>query len=195
MKKLVYGVGVNDHHSTTIDSNGKHYNFYNAWVNMLMRCYSKSYQLDFPTYTGCTVCDEWHSLTAFKQWHDLNYVNGYDLDKDLLVPGNKVYSPNTCAYVPKPLNYLLLDRSRFRGAYPMGVSYDKSRGKFLSIVTIDGKAKNCGRFNTVHDAEQAYKKAKNAEILRKVNQYTGTVDRRVLYSLTRIAYGLLQEIE
>lgn len=59
-----------------------------------------------PTYEGCTVCDEWLYFSNFKKWFDENYIEGFQLDKDIIIRGNKVYSPQTCCFVPKEINII-----------------------------------------------------------------------------------------
>lgn len=90
--KLVYGVGINDL-DVPFAMNGSNLKFYGTWNNMLNRCYSEKYQAKNPTYRGCTVCNEWLSLSTFKEWFDANYRTGMELDKDILVKGNRVYCP------------------------------------------------------------------------------------------------------
>ena len=95
MYSLVSGVGINDIEINTKDK------CYKVWHSMMNRCYSKKYHSKFPTYQNCSVCNEWTYLSNFKRWFDENYVDGYVLDKDILVKGNKVYSPETCCFVPE----------------------------------------------------------------------------------------------
>lgn len=70
------------------------------WSAMFARCYSGEY----PTYHNCSVAEVWFNFQVFAEWHDENYVEGYDLDKDIKFPGNKVYSPDNCMYVPRAAN-------------------------------------------------------------------------------------------
>lgn len=118
--KLVYGVGVNDYDSD-VYNNKIPLNSYKSWGHMIERCYSPRFQIRNPTYIGCSVCDEWLLFSNFKKWFDENYVDGFALDKDILVEGNKVYSPDTCRFVPQYLNNLLNNRVRVRENLPRGV--------------------------------------------------------------------------
>jgi len=72
---------------------------YTAWKNMLKRCYDTQYQEKNSTYKGCSVVKEWHNFQNFAKWFDENYIEGYDLDKDIRVKGNKVYGPEFCVFV------------------------------------------------------------------------------------------------
>lgn len=71
MKKLVYGVGINDANyvvKPTINGKQQWCSFYQAWTGMLERCYSAKWQAKSPTYIGCMVCEEWHSFMSFRAW-------------------------------------------------------------------------------------------------------------------------------
>ena len=74
---------------------------YQAWTKMLERCYSQDWAAKYPTYDGCTVCDKWLNFQSFADWFDVNYIEGYHLDKDILAPSRrgKLYSPSRCMYV------------------------------------------------------------------------------------------------
>lgn len=100
-KKRVWGVGIND---CEIRSKEK---VVIVWRDMLQRCYDSNFVENNHTYTGCSVCDEWLYLSNFKKWFEENYVEGYQLDKDILVKGNKVYSPETCCFVPREITLYL----------------------------------------------------------------------------------------
>ena len=82
---------------------------YMCWYNLKKRCGS------IGTYRDATICDEWSDFQTFKSWYLINHREGFELDKDLKFPGNKYYSPETCLFIPKPLNLKLV-----RGG---GVSY------------------------------------------------------------------------
>lgn len=94
---------------------------------MIHRCYLKSNELN---YADKFVTEEWRIASNFKSWMEQQDWEGKELDKDLLVYKNKVYSPETCVFVSKEVNNFLIKSSRNRGLYPIGVSYDKTREKF-----------------------------------------------------------------
>ena len=58
---------------------------------MLKRVTDIGYQELHPNYIDCTVCEEWLNLDSFGEWFDNNYVEDYELDKDLIENGNKIY--------------------------------------------------------------------------------------------------------
>lgn len=90
---------------------------YKVWSSMMERCYSKSFMLKRNSYKDCTVCKEWHNFQNFAKWcneqQDFD-KDGYQLDKDLKVLGNKIYSPTTCLFVTCEVNNFLV------GLYPSG---------------------------------------------------------------------------
>ena len=132
-QKLVHGVGINDYEEL-ITLNGKQIPEYTVWAGMLKRCYSPKWLEQRPTYKGCTVADEWLYFSNFKQWLDDNGYkpNVHHIDKDILIPGNKIYSPSTCLLVTLAINNLLTDRGNARGSYPMGVTL--FRGRFRAAA-------------------------------------------------------------
>ena len=161
-KQTAYGVGINDL-AEPVYKNGNNLKFYNIWNAMLQRCYSDKYQAKNPTYVGCSVCDEWLLLSTFKIWFDANYRDGMELDKDILITGNKVYGPAACRFVPHHINRLLTDSGAIRGDYPLGVSAMKPSPKTRRISTTY-TARCCGghgkslykTFKTVAEARQWY---------------------------------------
>jgi hypothetical protein len=88
---------------------------------------------------------------------------GKELDKDLLSQGNKIYSPETCVFVDLNVNHFILDRSAKRGDFPIGVSFDKVRGKFQSYCgnPFTGKSSNLGYFDCPEKAHEAWRKRKH----------------------------------
>lgn len=164
MKELVQGVGINDI-DEDVKVDGKHLPFYRTWVAMLNRCYSTKLHLTQPTYIGCTVCEEWKYLSNFKKWYEENYIEGFQLDKDILVEGNKVYSPERCRFVPQYLNLLLNTRNNDRGSLPLGVIERKIYGN-NKTTSYYGKCngirgeKLSKTFKTIHEAQAWYSETK-----------------------------------
>ena len=160
-QKLVQGVGINDL-AEPVEINGKSLKFYNTWKSMLQRCYSEKRQTKKPTYRGCSVCDEWLSLSTFKEWFDANYRTGMELDKDILVKGNRVYCPEACSFIPRYINNLLTDAGAIRGELPCGVVAQKpsSHGQINTTYTARCRDGHGGMrrktFKTVAEARQWY---------------------------------------
>ena len=179
-KKLVYEHGIND---VSTRSNNK---VYKTWVGMLERCYSPKYHLKEPPYLKCIVCAEWRYFSKFKEWFEDSangYQEGYELDKDILVKGNKVYSPNTCCFVPQELNKLLMLRKSKRGKLPIGVAF--TGFSYRVQISLYGKRACFGRFSTPEVAFLAYKKAKEQYVKELAEKYykEGKITERVYNAL------------
>ena len=101
-RSLVQGVGVNDaDYTVCIKRNNKiiwRCPFYIKWRNMIERCYSPLWHKRYPSYIGCSVCPEWRYFSKFRFWMSTQKWKGMELDKDILVKGNRVYSPDTCCF-------------------------------------------------------------------------------------------------
>lgn len=138
--KLVCGVGNND--VRCISKTNK--KLYDNWVDMLKRCYLET---RWPSYRGCSVATEWHTLSNFKKWYEENYVDGWQLDKDLLYPRNKIYSKETCLFIPHKINSLLTFTNKNRGEHPLGVSFN---GKYVSVCST-GKGNNGVRVKKIFE--------------------------------------------
>lgn len=168
--KTIYTVGVNDADymiNPTIDGKQVMCPFYLKWQNMLERCYSIKYQTKKPTYIGCTVTDEWLTFSNFKSWMVKQDWQGNHLDKDLIIQGNKVYSPETCLFVTGSINTLLTDCKAARGKLPQGVSWNKKNKKHHAYCRVNGKLKHLGYFSTPEAAHEAYKEFKY-QVIRDV---------------------------
>jgi len=186
--KLVCGIGVKgmDYPTTGNADNMQYSQIYRLWINMLTRCTEK-FQTAHHTYVGTTCSENFKSYTFFTEWcyvqagFTAEAVGGcWQLDKDILVKGNKLYSEETCIFVPRRINMLLVKRDSKRGKYPIGVHFDKSIGKFIALHGDgSGKQKYLGCFLTKEDAFLAYKTSKEALIKQVANEYKEQLDSRV----------------
>lgn len=160
---------------------------YKTWSHMLERCYDPYYINGFPTYRDCTVCDEWHNFQNFAKWYDENYYEveeeRMELDKDILVKGNKTYSPDTCMFVPRNINSMFVKRDNSRGSCPIGVRCLKLNEKYCSSIVIDGRRIYLGNFENCEDAFYEYKKAKEYEIKRRAEKYKSKIPNRLYIAL------------
>lgn len=154
---------------------------------MLQRCYSHKCHEKYPTYIACGVHDDWIYFCNFKNWFDINYVKDFCLDKDILVKGNKIYSPETCCFVPQEINTLLVKSNGSRGQHPLGVSYHSQRNKFQVRMGISNIGKHLGFFNTANEAFKAYKTAKETHIKEVATEYytKGKITERVYQALMK----------
>ena len=168
---LVFGVGVNDAwYQVVMIINGKKClcNTYVLWKAMLNRCYGELSLSKQPTYKDCNVCEEWLLYSNFEKWCDLNYVYGYDLDKDLKIKNNKIYCPENCLFVPRAINNVI-NVKRKCGIYPVGVT--KCGNSYRAKLSIDSVRVSLGCYSTPEIAYEVYKNSKNKELDRKSIQY------------------------
>lgn len=170
---LVYGVGINDY-GGNVKCNNVHIKSYHTWVAMLARCYSKDFLRKNHTYCECAVCDEWLHFSKFKEWYDKNSIDGCSLDKDILVKKNKVYSPDTCCFVPNEINSLLCKSDKKRGNMPIGVCERKMVHGLKYVAYLNNSTKkhfHLGTFSTPEEAFIAYKNAKESYIKEIAAKY------------------------
>ena len=100
----IRGVGYVGEGTYKSSAKGKPTKEYQTWMDMIIRCYDAKHHIKNPTYTGCTIVRAWHNFQVFAKWFNEHYIEGYHLDKDIKVPGNKVYGPDTCTFVPASAN-------------------------------------------------------------------------------------------
>mgnify|MGYP004457311729 CR=1 FL=1 len=144
---------------------------YQKWQNMLQRCFDNKYKEKYPTYKGVICCERWLCFTNFledfeilKQEYNWSNDEKLNLDKDILNKGNKIYSLENCVLVPNWINMLFTKCDASRGNYPIGVS--KKNKKYQAHCSVNGKQTRLGLYNTIEEAFNAYKQAKENEIKR-----------------------------
>jgi len=154
---------------------------YAHWSSMLARCFCEEYRNKYPTYEGTMVCDEWLNFTVFAKWcrEQPEFLLGHKvfLDKDILNKGNKLYSTETCTFVPHDVNTLFTKADASRGKYPIGVSYCTTRNVITACVRIDKRTKYLGRFESATDAFYAYKKAKESYIKEIADKFKSVISK------------------
>mgnify|MGYP000750615845 CR=1 FL=1 len=180
----IHGVGVVG--DAEIQINGKLLKEYVIWRAMLKRCYDSKSHLNDPTYKDCSVSDNFKYYPYFKDWCSKQVgfgKEGWQLDKDILVKGNKVYSEDTCCFVPKDLNSLLTHRKKDKGLYPVGVSYKPRINRYIAQIRKFKENIHLGCFATPDEAFCAYKEAKEAYIKEVAELYKDRIDPRVYEAL------------
>lgn len=172
----IYGIGYLGEGKYKAYINNKATIQYSKWFNMMSRCYDEKSHARYPNYKECSVDVQWHNFQSFAKWFDENYyeVEGEKmcLDKDILTKGNKIYSPETCIFVPERINILFINRNMHRGDFPIGVSYDKTSNKYSAQCSIgNGKRKHLSNHNTPEEAFYSYKKFKEQLIKQIAEEY------------------------
>ena len=154
-RSKVCGIGINDaDYLVQPTVNGKKIKcpIYTMWSSMILRCYDSKYSSRFSTYQTCSVDKKWHSFMSFREWvlSQPTYA-GLDLDKDLLSPNNKVYSPETCILVPHLVNVFLCNKRTMNTGNPIGVT--KTRLGYVAEVSLLGKGR--WRSKVVYSIDEA----------------------------------------
>ena len=154
---------------------------YDAWHDMIRRCYYTGYHKKNPTYIDCEVCDEWLNFQDFAKWYENNYYQienqQMNLDKDILVKNNKIYSPETCIFVPHDINSLFTKTNTKRGKYPIGVHFKKNKyhvqiQKYKQVIYL-------GTYDTPEEAFMVYKTAKENHIKEMADKYKDLIPKKL----------------
>lgn len=186
----LYGVAINDaNYKTRITENyykdGKRTSkdlwvcpYFLRWKQMLGRCYGKSTS---SAYKDIKVCDEWLLFSNFKSWMETQDWEGMQLDKDLILKGNTLYSPEYCIFIPKEVNYFIIDHKKSEYC---GTSFHKVIGKYQANLSnpFTGKNENLGYYSTRKEAHEAWKARKRslANILVEQLPKNGTTIKMLL---------------
>ena len=182
----VYAVGVIGSKYPT-RFNNKSLPQYEHWKGMIRRCYNDEERGKFKTYKGCTVSENFLHYEYFYEWCNKQTgfnCDNFDLDKDLLVKGNKVYSEHTSIFLPREINSALTKNDKTRGEYLIGVSWHKATKKFISQVDIGLKSqKHLGLYTTELEAFNAYKEAKENYLKDLANKWKDKIDSRAYNAL------------
>lgn len=170
-RKLIYGVGVNDSPTKVdrhVEVGGVRVRvkcpIYVKWKGMFDRCFDEKHHLKtHQSYLGCSIHPDWIYFTNFKAWVKSQDWEEKQLDKDLLLKGNKVYSPEYCCFLNQQVNMFLCARTKSRGIHPIGATYDKAKSKFKSHCCnpFTKICENLGYFPTALEAHYAWKSRKH----------------------------------
>jgi hypothetical protein len=153
---------------------------YITWVNMLNRCYDENIRYKFPTYKNVTVCDEWHNFQNFAEWFELNYVENWHLDKDIINPKAKIYSPETCCFVPQEINLVIFLRTTNANGF-FGIT--KKGNRYQVRLNKKTKRVHLGTYDSEEEAFYVYKKEKESYIKEIANKWRGMISDKVYESL------------
>ena len=180
-EKTVRGKGYLGEGNAITRINGDQTRQYLVWSSMLNRCYSEKYHIKQPTYIDCEVSDNFCNFNYFYQWDIDNYYEISNetmcLDKDILIKGNKIYSEDTCIYVPQRINNLFTKSDSARGELPIGVHH--CGNKYSSYCSINKKDVYLGIFDTVEDAFNSYKEYKEELIKKVADEYKELIPYRL----------------
>lgn len=183
-KQPIFGVGINDYEGQ-VKVNGVHIQSYTIWRDMLKRLYGPDANEKKPSYKNVKICDEWLYFTSFKDWfdsHEIYFHKRWHLDKDLLCRtlglDYKIYSPDTCVFLPPEINGALATQPKYRTDLPIGIRRAESGKYHATLCSGLLNSKHLGTFNTINEAFMAYKKAKEIWLKYLANKYKTELDPR-----------------
>ena len=162
---------------------------YRAWLGMMQRVTNEKVQAKHTSYKDCTISEDFKSFDYFKEWYNCQIgcdQDGWHVDKDLLVKGNKIYSAETCVLLPQQINTLITGANAIRGDLPKGVYYDKSKSvnsRYRARVSQEGKYVCYGSYSNPEDAWLAYKGAKEAWVKVVAERWKDQIDLRAYEAL------------
>lgn len=198
-ERRYYGKGFLGEGKYKMSENRKHTKEYKIYHSMLKRCYDPKYQEKYPTYKGCKVEDYLLNFQNMCEWIKNNYykVPGERmcLDKDILYKGNKVYSRETCIFVPERINLLFIKNNNDRGDCPIGVTPTSSGNYEAKCNNGYGKMDYLGTYSTKEEAFQAYKEYKENLIKEVINSYEGRIPEPFYTRLKEAMYNYKVEID
>lgn len=187
--KTVHKVGYLGEGEYNVTEDGTYTDHYLTWNRMMERVYSEKSLIRFPSYIGCSIAEEWHNFQNFAAWHDENIYDCGEklhLDKDILVKGNKVYSPETCVFVPRRINNLFITKQNKRGDSPIGTSWNKDENKYISqCANGKGEQVYLGYFNTLEEAFCTYKSYKETIIKQVANEYKNKIPEKLYITMMK----------
>ena len=194
-----YGVGYLGEGKYKTKENGKFTDEYDIWHHMIQRCYDPKYQEKEPTYKGCAVENYFLNFQNMGEWINENYyeIHGEKmcLDKDILCKGNKIYSRNTCVFVPQRINNLFTKCDNSRGKNPIGVHPNSSGNYQVHCNNGYGKQISLGTYNSKEEAFQVYKQYKESLIKETIDSYEGKIPEPHYSRLREAMYNYKVEMD
>lgn len=181
--KSIWGVGYLGEETETHFVNNACIPSFGAWTNMIKRCYAEHLRHKHLAYTNCTMCDEWHNYQNFRSWYDTNYYDIREgrmhIDKDVMVKDNKVYSPETCIFLPQRINMIFMKKNR------MIIDADLPTGLRRTVVGFSAtyNTKWLGNFKTLKEALYYYNIEKQIHINKVAEEYRGRIPDFIYYAL------------
>ena len=177
-----HGFGVTDVPAVV---NGKRNKYARMWEAMISRVFSGKDK----AYSDVAISKDWELLSTFL--NDVKDFVGYDkviyegwvLDKDILSNGRKIYSKDSCCFVPPKLNSFMVSYNKPKGDYLLGVHFCNREKKFVAQGRIDGKQKGLGYFDNEVDAHEAYLKNKQQQLVVILDEFSDDLCEKVVVAL------------
>lgn len=158
---------------------------YSKWLHMLDRCYGSLRDTYAPSYEGVTVSEEWHNFQTFAGWVKMQRgygKRGWHLDKDILNPGAKHYSPENCLLVPAYINTFFTKPTR-ENDLPLGVTKVSGYDHYKVAINFLGKRRHVGTFICKEEASRAFMEFKNKFTYDLAQIYKDEIDPKLYQKL------------
>lgn len=156
---------------------------YQTWCCMLARCYSQKVCDRQPRYLDCTAHEDFHDFQKFCEWASCQagYGKGWQLDKDFLSE-TKMYSPETCLFLPREINNFLIGRSANRPGMLKGVCA-RGKGYVAQCQLGNGRKFQSKVLSSVHEAWLQYKQVKEGYAKEIAAKWQSQIDPRAYEAL------------
>ena len=198
-ERRTFGIGYLGEGKYKTRENGKNSDKYVIWHSMLTRCYDPKYQEKYTTYKECKVEEYLLNFQHMGEWIEENYykVSGEKmcLDKDILCKGNKIYSRDTCIFVPERINNLFVKKDNSRGKDPIGVYQLPSGNYRVTCHNGYGKQIPLGTYSTEEEAFRVYKEYKERVIKETIDSYEGKIPEPFYSKLKTAMYNYEVEMD
>lgn len=186
LSPTVYGVGMIGVGEGKATEGGKSTKEHRTWLEMLRRVYSKEQRIKRPTYEGVSVDKEWLNFQKFYDWSKGKvWGEGFHLDKDLILPKNRVYYEGGCTLIPPELNSFISLDKRGGKSLPLGVNFKKEIDKFVTQISRGGRKMHLGSYPCPDEAFKVYREAKNEHARELADKWEGKVDERAIQALRK----------
>ena len=148
-------------------------------------------QKTYASYVGVTLSEDFDTFEKWLEWakqqigfgNTSNNGKVWPLDKDILLKGNKLYSPDYCVFIPNEINNFVTNRKADRGEYPIGVHYSTKEKKYIASCSMNSKKYYIGGYHSIEESFMAYKQFKEQAAKQLATQYNNLVDIRVINAL------------
>lgn len=186
MKPSVYNIGYIGYGKYNAIVKGVRTREYDTWHDMLRRCYDEKISSKHTTYLECEVCKEWHNFQNFAEWYNNNFYqiknHRMNLDKDILLKGNKIYCPERCVFVDDRINKLFIKSNKTRGELPIGVK----RISKNSYYAYSGDSKIgwiTKPLSSIEEAFNMYKDSKEKVIKSVAEEYKNLIPYKLYIAM------------
>lgn len=158
-------------------SRGSHPKIYHTWRDMIRRCYDEKSLIKHPHYKNCSVSDNWHNFQNYAKWYENNFpkhIEGikFHVDKDVLNirDGKRLYSEETCIFLPQRVNNFLTNIKSTNTSGSVGVRKFKDRWVIVSSNFDTSKREHIAVKYDYNEALKSYDEYRELQC-EKVKKY------------------------